>query len=283
LSQGKSDDETLRAAYDRFMIVWEHRDQAMDEKRNSVNAKWILVNFLTTHRPGMSLYEILTPPPSAIQTDEPNVSDYEVRFAVDIGLPIPLVGRIDGIARHRDTKKLVALELKTCSQMSDLLFSGFRLNPQVLGYALALRTIGQSLTDYYQLGTLDETFVDFIHVPKPLKTKSTVYDSRIIPVQIQDHHLVDFLEWARYHGARWLEMEKNKSFPKFFSGCHPYPMFGSLGYPCEYMNLCSVPDWTTMKDFYAVLDYNPYKLSAEVVKEPEHLSLTVNGQVIEQR
>jgi hypothetical protein len=78
-------------------------------------------------------------------------------------------------------------------------------------------------------------------------------------------------------------MEKNKSFPKFFSGCHPYPMFGSLGYPCEYMNLCSVPDWTTMKDFYAVLDYNPYKLSAEVVKEPEHLSLTVNGQVIEQR
>lgn len=267
------------AAYQRFMLVWGDRDNLLDEKRNSVNAKWILLNFQQRHLPGLSLYEILTPPPSPIPPED-NVSDYEVRFAIDIGLPVPLVGRIDGIARHRDTKKLLAIELKTCSQMTDLLFKGFTLNPQVLGYACALRTMGKSLEEYYSLGGLDETFVDFIHVPKPLKTKPTVYDGQLLPISITNHHVEGFLEWARYHGSQWLEFERQGKFPQFYSGCHPYPMFGSLGYPCEFQTLCSVPDWTVMKDLYSKMNYNPYKLAPELEKPAEPLQITVGGKPV---
>jgi hypothetical protein len=279
LTNQQANQASLDKAYAKFMTVWEDRDKHLDEKRNSITARFILLNFMNTHQPGMSLYEILEPPKSTLKVQE-SVSDYEVPFAIDIGLPVPLVGRIDGLARHRDTKKLVVLEFKTCSQMSDLLFSGFRINPQNLGYALAVRSYGDELPGYYGLGSLDEVFDDFIHVPKPLKTKPTVYSSQLIPVHIQDHLLEAFLEWARYHGSRLLEMEQNRSFPRFPSGCHPYAMFGSLGYPCDYMNLCSVPDWTVMKDFYAVAPHNPYKLAPEVLKEPERVSVTLNGQTI---
>jgi hypothetical protein len=273
--------EVFTKAFDRFMLVWGDRDRENDEKRNSVNARWILLNFQSRHLPGFGLYEILTPPPSPIAPED-NVSDYEVRFAVDIGLPVPLVGRIDGIARHRDTGKLLGLEFKTCSQMTDLLFNGFRLNPQILGYALALRTIGKSLEQYYDLGQLDEFYADFIHVPKPLKTKATTYDGQLLPISITDHHLQDFLQWAQYNGARMLEMEQKKSFPKHFSGCHPYPMFGSLGYPCEFMTLCSGPDWTVFKDLYSKMNYNPYKLAPVQTEANGPVELTINGTKVGQ-
>jgi hypothetical protein len=158
------------------------------------------------------------------------------------------------------------LEFKTASMLGDMIFGGFRLNPQILGYAFFLRQWSKQLGEHYNLEQLDEAFVDFLEVRAPLKTKLTQWKNQLIPVPIHSWHLQDFLEWARFWGTMWLEMERTKSFPKDFAGCHPYPQFGSIGFVCGFQNLCLVEDWRTLKEMYGKRNYNPYKLIDVTVK-----------------
>jgi len=62
---------------------------------------------------------------------EDSVSDMEVPFALDIGLAVPLVGRVDCLGLHRDTREPWGIEWKTTSELSTRFLEGFTFNPQV--------------------------------------------------------------------------------------------------------------------------------------------------------
>lgn len=240
-------------AFKAFKSVW--KDTQGDEKRNEGCAKLSLINYSVTHRKGNCLFNIKEAPKGDIQVAE-SVSPWEIPWAIDIGLDVPLVGRIDALCEHRDTHELMALEFKTSSEISARLAAGFELSPQTSGYTLALQV--------YTGRPISGVMMDFIGVKKG-KAEDMVH-----PIRVQDHHLVAFLGWAKFWGGLILECEKKGDFPQWFTGCTPYSQFGMPGYMCEYKHLCDTPDWTTMKQFYEVRRDHPFDLGAvKAVQVPE--------------
>lgn len=218
-----------------------------DSKRNISRAKAMLYDFYCSHSASGSLYQ-LVPPPAARLKIEDEVSDWEVPFALDIGLSVPLVGRIDALVRHRDTKRLWGLEWKTSSELSTRFIQSFQNSPQVIAYTLALRIFTSE--------PVEGIMVEGIRVsPKNCETM-------LMPISVPDFKVDAFIKWARYNGNMLLECERLGEFPQFLSGCNPYSMFGSPGYDCDFAALCSVPDWTQLKGLYAVGDDRPFVLKA---------------------
>ena len=240
----------LEAGVAAFDSVW---DKSLEDpknraykSRNRLRAILMLTEVYRTHCVSPSIYELLPPPSSSINLDD-NVSDYEVAFAVDIGLPIPLVGRIDSMVRHKDTGELWALELKTASEVSSRYLEGFEGSPQVLAYTLAIKTMEASARG---------TFIEALLVSA---TRTLV---QIQPVYVHDHQLESFVKWAQYVGGMILKMEEQENFPTDFSGCYPYPQFGMPGYFCDYKNLCHLgEDWTNYKDLFVVRDHRPFNIA----------------------
>jgi hypothetical protein len=234
--------QDLDRAFADFNSVW--KDTPGDDKRNPVNAKLMLVDFALSHRPGYSFYTLLPPPRTDLEISD-RVSDYEVPFALHIpGLPIPLVGRIDGLCRHRDTGELWALEYKTASELSQRFLSAFEWNTQVVAYTLALRV--------YTGETVRGCMVEALHVNKYKR------NTQLQPVTVSDNQIEMFIRWAQFWGQAILECEKKGDFLQNASACNPYQQFGMPGYTCEYTYLCSQPDWTAMKDFYRVKEDRPF-------------------------
>jgi hypothetical protein len=126
----------LPRAMSGFMSCW--RQELDDEKRNVARAQAMFNDVILTHY--NSIYKLL-PPPAGVLSIEDKVNDYEIPFAIDIGLDVPLVGRIDGWGSHRDTNELWAIELKTSSELSPRFLDSFQLNPQPLCYTLALKQL----------------------------------------------------------------------------------------------------------------------------------------------
>ena len=240
-------------AYSEFMRVW--GSTLGDEKRNPENAKLMLLEYATSHRPGAGLFTLLQPPVGDIQVSD-SVSPWEVPWAIDIGLDVPLVGRIDGMCKHRDTGEPFGLEFKTSSEMSARLVVGFEMNNQICGYTLALRL--------YTGEPVAGVMLDLIAVQK--KGPS----SMSYPIRVIQHQLEDFVQWARFWGQMILQCEKDQNFPRWYTGCTPYQSFGSPGFMCEYKNLCQTTDWTKFKDFYKVRADKPFDIGAvKSVKVPE--------------
>jgi len=229
-------------------------DTPMDEKRNPLSATAILEDYKTSHENSRSIYVLRQPPSNAIRLDD-QVSDWEVPFALDIGLDVPLVGRIDALCTHRDTGEPWCLEWKTTSELSTRFLDGFTINPQVYGYALAARSYGINVRG---------TIVEGIRVAAPLKKSKVQHVETLAqPIFISQHHLDDFLTWARWIGSQILECEKREEFPKDISACVPYPQFGQAGYQCKYQNLCLVQDWTSIASMFEVREPRPFKISEE--------------------
>lgn len=238
---GHPDD--LPGALIAFDKIWLPLHEAEnDPKRNKSNAVRILLVWLEQHQGSRSIYQAIEPPSSVNGLSPTEVqSDFELPFAIDIGLDIPLVGRIDALARHRNTGELWTVEFKTTSQLTASFLDGFRLNPQALLYNLACRSQGIETKG---------TFIEALEVKAPLKTKDSTPKVQITAVEFRPHLMEDTLTMLRWAVGELMEYERRQSFPKRFTGCHPYASFGIQGFQCDYSRLCETEDWTVYKDTY---------------------------------
>ncbi len=244
----------LDAAMKAFDSVWEER--LADSKRSRARAREQLAHFIFAHAGSRSIYTRLEAPKhlnlsgnEGIKLDE-TTSPLEIPFAIDIGLPVPLMGRLDGWCRHRDTGELWGFEFKTTSRLSGGMFDCLELNPQVLTYALVLKALtGEKIRGImYEAMLID---------PKKV-------DSMTHPVLVSDHHVDSILVWLRYYGAMLLACEERMEFPQNFSGCSSYPHFYIPGSHCEYENLCRVPDFNFMLDYYEIRpEHSMVKMTVE--------------------
>lgn len=246
----------IAEAHKDFMKIWSESGCAGDDKRNPMRALDQLSHFYHTHVGDRSIYRMLPPVESNVVLPE-DVSPNEIVFALDVGLRVPIVGRLDGWCEHRDSKDAYAYEFKTTSRLTSNMFDSLELNPQVLTYALVTKTMtGRDIKGVmFEAMLIDKTKVDNITHPVP----------------IQEHMLDDILIWLRYMGELLLSCEDRlaagltDAFPKNFSGCSAYPMFYQTGSKCEYENLCRVPKWQDMVRYFQI--------------RPEHkmIDLTVKG------
>lgn len=226
-------------AWKAFDSVW---DEALaNDTRNVENAHRSLKHYCHEHTGDKSLFNFLPPPKGNIEVVE-EVSDSEVPFAIDIGLDIPLVGRIDGLVEHRDTKRPWGYEFKTTGRLGANFFDSFEMNVQVLTYALVL-------------STLTSEHIEGVMVEAMLCAKNKV-ENLIHPVYIQDHHIKDIVIWLRHTGEMLLAMEaryldEGIDFLKDFTGCTAYTNFFIPSWRCEFADLCRVPKWEYAKSMYA--------------------------------
>jgi len=228
----------LNESMSAFDSVW---DEALaDKKRSRRRAEANLGNFIHTHKDGRSLYKLLPPPASAIVTDS-SVSDFEVAFAIDVGLPVPIAGRIDGLCQHRDSGKQMGWEFKTASRLTSSFFDCFEYNVQVLSYALALNTMTQ----------IDGFIVEGMLVdPKKV-------DCLAHPVYIQEHQLKAIHTWLNYYGSLLLACEakflsQGVEFPQDFTGCSAYTHYYMPMAQCEFNDLCRVEDWRSLASIFNI-------------------------------
>lgn len=247
----------IKPTLEAFMSVWEPFEAKQDElefrdrdsKRNRACATRTLQHFIHTHQGERSLYKLLPAPSGALQKED-KTSDYEVPWALDVGLPVPLVGRFDAFARHRDTNETYILEVKTTSRLNAQFFEAHEMSPQNLVYAL----VGQTI-----LGTpVTGVMIEGIHVHDK-KVENMTH-----PIPVPPHHIEAGLRWIRELGTQLLACERHAlelesqgldpagGFFQDFSGCTPYPFFYMPGYRCEYADMCRVPDWRSLTQLYKV-------------------------------
>lgn len=226
-------------AWDAFSSVWD--DANANDTRNNDRAYKSLKHYCHTHTSGRSLFKFIPPPAGNIEVSE-EVHEYEVPFAIDIGLPIPLVGRIDGLVEHRDTGRPWGYEFKTAGRMNVNFFDSFEMNIQILTYALVLRTLtGDAIQGVMVEGMLCD---------------GRKVENMVHPVYVQDHHIEDIVIWLKNQGQFLLAMEAQYlsdgvDFPKDFTGCSAYTNFWIPSRRCEFSDLCRVPEWQMAKSLYA--------------------------------
>jgi len=265
--------EDIDKAFAAFLSVWEDAEKALfneaikageaaddptkiklvDPKRNRGRARLALMHFIHTHANGKSIYNLIDPPEGGIQTDD-KVSDMELAWAIDIGLPVPLVGRIDGLCKHRDTGQKWVWELKTASRVNAQLMDAHEMYPQTLTYVLVARMYGVE--------------VEGVMLEAMLVDKNKV-DNMAQPVPVMQHHLDDIMIWLQTVGGSLLQAEKDymgsecstfgaDCFLKNFTGCTPYVHYYMPMFPCEYMDLCKAEDWKSMTDLYEVSEEHDF-------------------------
>lgn len=255
--------EGVDEAFAAFMSVWEEIEEQLDkedlledDRRNRRTAKNSLIHFIHTHKADKALYR-LTPPPDGCLCADEKTSDYEIAWAIDIGLPIPLVGRFDGLCTHRDTGDNWVWEFKTTSRLNAGFFEAHEMNIQNLTYTLAART----LTGLSVKGMMIEGML----------VSKTKVDNMTQPVLVQEHHLEANLRWLQTMGSNLLrcedELQATMDEPDFdpagpwlqrFDLCTAYAHFYMSGFRCGYANLCSIPDWRMLVDLYNIADEHDF-------------------------
>lgn len=257
----------IHKAIGRYFSTWDYsasvacfeeewKETVGDERRNKETARMMLLSFCQNHPKGGGLYEPLPPPQTNISIDKGDkISDWEIPFALDIGLPVPLLGRIDGWCRSRHTGQKRINEFKTSYEISDRLLKGFRRSPQILGYTLAARSSGEEISGAYL---------------EVLRSSNRQWQTELLSIDVPDFELERFVAWAKIMGQAILDCEAAGDWPQYPTGCHPYAMFGIVGYLCEFDPLCSVTDWTQMKQFYNVERHVPYIMPTIGGKELSH-------------
>ncbi len=234
-----------KRAFEEFQTEWD--EQLANKTRSLASAQRNLAHCAFTHQRG-ALFDRLELPPEipGVRRAPESTNDYEIAFAIDVGLPIPIGGRIDGWCKHRDDGTWWGYEFKTTSRLNASFFEGFQMNPQVLTYALVLDTI----SDHKIEGVMVEGML----------CHATKVDSMVSPVRIQPHHLEAQRSWLRYYGNLLLACEEKYQaayergteygaypaesyFPQNFAGCSPYPWFYMSGFSCDFQPLCLADDF----------------------------------------
>lgn len=241
----------LDKAVAEFSRVWDPSglEDLQDKKRNKAVATDLLSSLSCSNLP----FEILEPPPTLPVRGL--ASPFEVPFVIDIGLPIPLMGSIDGLVRLRATGDPWALEIKTTSELADRFFFSFERNCQIIGYCFAMRETFRSLPQGHPLHRdIPGTIVHGLFISdKNQRNQANL-------VTVTDLQVQQFLTFVQDIGNRILECERTKSWPQYISGCNQIGMFGLPGYNCEFTAPCQLPDWTLMKDSFRYEPHVPFTL-----------------------
>lgn len=245
----------LGQSMDAFIKGWVEVEEEMelrgieDKKRTRKHAERSLQHFIFTHSGRKSIYNLVPPPEGALPLDD-KTSSFEVPWAIDIGLRVPLVGRLDGMCEHRDTGESWIWELKTTSRLNAGFFDAHEMYVQNLTYVL----VGQMLQIPVAGVIIEGMLVD---------AKKVDNQCQMIPVQ--EHHLEDVLLWLQQTGQSLLDAEENyalleeqgdnpiNSFPKDFTGCTPYTHYYMPAWRCDYADLCRVPDYRMLTDLFKVV------------------------------
>jgi len=235
-------------AYNAFMIAWleEQSPPYEDPKRNPTVALSLIQYLIERHKKGKGIYHPIDPPSTKIQIED-SVSPSEIPFAFDVGAPVPIIGRVDALARHRDTGELWGVEYKTTSQLSSFFMSSFSLSPQLLTYFIALNTM--SLDDIKGM-ILESVLV--------AKTKA---DSLITFNRFSEKIVSNYIKWASLTIQRALLSEEQNNWPQHFTGCNSYSSYGLAGFNCEYIDLCQAEDYESLLGLFEVRPWKPYSLS----------------------
>ena len=225
----------LRKAMEEFDKVWPSDGHMDDDKRNRSRASASMVYLQSVCGEPRGIYSLVEPPKTGLLNPE-GVSPFEIPFAIDVGIDVPFVGVVDGLVRHRDTKKLWALEIKSASEMSMRFAGSFEMNPQCIGYPLALQAFVEE--------DLQGTFVQGI-----LVAKSSV-NTLTVPVSVRKNLYEDFLELIQLTREEIEKCLQRGHFPKDLSSCNGYSQFGQFTFDCDFQSLCSVGDWTSLKSMF---------------------------------
>lgn len=264
--------EGFAPAYAAFRTVWD--GSLDDDKRNLRRAEAQLKHFAFSHAGSKSIYTFETPPDGGIKLEE-DTSPFEVPVVLDVGLAVPLVLRIDGLVRHRDTGELWGWEFKTVSGWAwSKIFENLEMHPQILAYTLALKTV----TGLNVRGMMTEAML----------IDKTKVENMTHPIPVQEHQLENILNWLRYYGSLLLACEARaaeiaqghiaagdsnalaswddqlRAFPQNFAGCSAYPQYYLPSFGCDYANLCRVAQPSNMVSFYDIVeDHQFIKLTKE--------------------
>jgi hypothetical protein len=245
---GDSDDLTV--AKHEFAKCWEAFGYGEgDKKRNTNTAYLSLDNFWDTHNPQNCPYEIIKFPFQA--PTGATVHDDEVPFAVDIGGPLVLAGRIDAPIRWKTNQTVWALDYKTAGEISARYFDGFHFCPQACGYTIGLSHL---MPDQKVSGMVVEA----------IRVSASNIESQLNMVFCAEHQLKDFIEFTNNKADEILCCNSSGSWPKHPTGCGPYQMFYQPGRYCEYRKLCDLPNWRDGTQFYEKTEpYHPFELVKE--------------------
>ena len=174
--------EDIDTSVKAFRSVWDEieeqaleRDLKPDKARNVSAARRSLSHYIHTHKDGKSIFKLIPPPEGAIPVDE-HTSEFEVPWAIDIGLPVPLVGRCDGFCVHRDTGEHWVWELKTTSRL-------------VAGFFEAHEMAVQNMTMALAASTMTELNIQGVIVEGMLVSASKV-DNMTQPIEVLPHQII---------------------------------------------------------------------------------------------
>ena len=211
---------------EEFKKVW--ADTEGDDKRCLSRAEDMICDFCLKAKP----YEVLKAPESRLKGS--GTGEFEIPFAIDIGLERPLAGKLDGWARHRVTGELWGVEYKTTSGLGTFFFEGFRRSPQIAAYSLAIRAMtGEDITGVMLEGLL----VAKVKISNLLQ-----------PITMLDRELEIFLTWAKEQEERIKRCESSGLWPQNFAACNAYSWFWRPSGNCEFMDLCQAKDWRELVD-----------------------------------
>ena len=198
-----------------------------DLKHNVDNAQLMFEDFAFANNERNRLYT-LREPPAYTQNLGSNISKGEIPFAIDIGIDVPICGRIDGWANLKHGG-VFALEYKTTSQMSDMFWGAFEMHIQTIGYALALQT----MTAEPIAGTI---------VVGLLKSKSK-QSTELRPFHVHSHTIEEFKRWLCHIGRMILACEQNDYWPMQVTGCNSLSSYGMPSFTCSFTSTCQSPNW----------------------------------------
>lgn len=231
-------EQNVDGAMDAFNEVWDNADVQADDKRNPMIAKKIFEDLARNHCSSNCLYNVVNPNGMGVEMQD-KISDNEVAFAIDVGVDIPLVGRIDCLGEHKDTGKLWVVDYKTTTRLSVRFLKNHDMSPQVMCYTLGVRT----LTDKDVPGA----------IIVGIKVAKTTQGTQTHLCYVEDHHVERFIKWVHQQHAGIRACEEKEEWPCNFGAC------GGL-YGCPYKCLCEQEDWTVLKSLYEVVPEKPFIL-----------------------
>ncbi len=251
-------EQELQTVWDKFNNLWSETSYGDDDdKRNTDTAHLLLENFWLNHYGDACPYEPLKLDITKVETDD-IASEGEVPFLIDIGAHYPFAGRIDMPVRLKANNSIYALDYKTSSEVSSRFFDGFENHPQALGYSLALSVLTNEPVDGF--------IVEAVRVAKTPKRPSTVPPNQYHPINVPEHKLKWFIDWANVTSCSIAFCNEEQYWPKKPTGCCPYSMFGMPGFSCRYKTFCNLPEdkWQDHLRFYDYGDpWHPFKIDKE--------------------
>lgn len=239
--------ETLPTGIQIFKDAWSDMGyDDSDKKHNTQKAEQMLTEFCLSRCGSKCPYQRLSLPQIAAPEGVSKVDDHEVPYLIDIGAELPFAGRIDLVVRWKIDGKIYPCDYKTTSEMSDRLTNSFWNAPQTLGYTLALWHLVGERPPGLALEMIS-------------KTKET--QVAFYPVEVEDHLLENFVDWAGLQARSILECRDKGEWPQNPIGCSSYAAFGIPTFTCEYQMLCNVPDWHTVDSVYQKSEpYHPFSV-----------------------